>query len=235
MRRSLQVVAAIALLAMITPALTAGEITGTVKWEGPAPTMKPLKMDADPVCMEHHKDEPARVETLVLGPGQEMANVLVRVVSGLPDQKWDAPKEAAVLDQNGCMYVPHVLGVMVDQDVKILNSDGILHNVNVQAKVNRGFNLGMPKGTNEAVKQFSREEHPITLKCNVHPWMKAYISVFSHPFFAVTGEDGSFAIKNLPDGTYEIEAWHERLGTQTAKVTVSGGGAQTADFTFSKP
>ena len=215
--------------------VAAGEVTGTIKWDGDVPKMRPLKMDADPVCANHHS-EPVLSEVLVLGDGNTMANIFVRIISGLPDKKYDPPKEAAVLDQKGCMYVPHVVGVMVDQDLKILNSDGILHNVNVQSKENRSFNLGMPKGQTEAVKTFSREEHMIALKCNVHPWMAGYIGVMSHPFFAVTGTDGKFKIEGLPAGTYEVEAWHERLGTMTSKVTLdSDGDSKTADFTFSKP
>ena len=214
----------------------AGEVTGTVKWEGPVPKLRPIKMDADPVCEAHHPDTMPVSETLVLGDGNTMGNIVVHIKSGLPDKKYGPPKDAAVFDQRGCIYIPHVLGVMVDQDVKILNSDGILHNVNVGATENRGFNLGMPKGTTEAVKSFSRPEFPIDVKCNVHPWMKAYIVVFEHPFFSVTAEDGKFTIKNLPPGTYEVEAWHERAGTRKASVTIAAdGGTQTVDFTFSRP
>jgi len=215
--------------------LTAGEVTGTVTWDDKVPKMRPLSMDADPVCANHHTEEPAVNETLVLGEGNTMANIFVQVVGGLPDKKHSPPSEPAVLDQKGCLYVPHVLAVMVDQDVKILNSDGILHNVNVSAKKNRGFNLGMPKGTTEAVKSFSEEELPIDLKCNVHPWMKAYLMVVSHPYFDVTDKDGSFAISGLPPGTYEIEAWHERAGTRKGEVTIAADGdVKTIDFSFSR-
>jgi len=214
----------------------AGEVTGTVKWEGKVPKLRPIKMDADPVCAGQHTDTQPVSETLVLGEGNTMGNIVVHIKSGLSDQEHKAPGTAAVFDQKGCIYMPHVLGVMVDQDIKILNSDGILHNVNVGAKENRGFNLGMPKGTTEATKSFSRPEFPIEVKCNVHPWMKAYIVVFEHPYFSVTAEDGKFSIKNLPPGTYEVEAWHERAGTRTAKVTISGDGdTQSVEFTFSRP
>jgi plastocyanin len=216
--------------------LLAGEVTGTVKWEGKAPPPRAIKMNADAACHAKH-DEPVMNQLLVLGEGQTMGDVIVRVVSGLPDKKWDPPAEAAVLDQHGCMYMPHVLCVMVDQDVKILNSDGILHNVNVSAKENRSFNLGMPAATKESVKSFSRAEADIRLKCNVHPWMSGVISVSPHPFFSVTGMDGKFTIKGLPPGTYEVEAWHhfEKIGSQKATVTIAADGdVVTHDFTFSK-
>jgi len=215
--------------------LLAGEISGTVKWEGAAPPARALKMDADAVCHAKHT-EPVLDERLVLGDGQTMGDIVVRVVRGLPDKKWDPPKEPAVLDQNGCIYVPHVLGVMVDQNIKILNSDGILHNVNATAKENRGFNLGMPPTMKEAEKSFSRPED-VRLKCNVHPWMTSVISVSPHPFFSVTGKDGKFTIKNLPPGTFEIEAWHhfDKIGSQKATVTIAADGDKiTQDFTFSK-
>ena len=150
----------LALLCFLAPTAGAGEVTGTIKWEGPVPKKRTLKMDADPVCMGHYSDGPAYSEALVLGEGNTMGNIVVHVTSGLPDKKHEPPSEAAVFDQKGCVYIPHVLGVMAGQDVKILNSDGILHNVNVAAKTNRGFNLGMPKGKKEAMKKFSRAEFP---------------------------------------------------------------------------
>jgi plastocyanin len=225
-----------ALILMITcliVPLSAGTITGTVKWEGKAPKNKTLNMDADPVCAGHHEGHSAKTETLVLGEGNTVANIMVRIVDGLPDKKWDVPSKPAVLNQEGCIYVPHVLGCMVGQEVKILNSDGILHNVNAKAKKNRAFNLGMPKGKDEASKTFSEVED-IQLVCNVHPWMKGFLLVSAHPFFSVTGLDGKFTIENVPDGTYKIEAWHERAGTRMGEVTVSGD-TQTIDFTFSRP
>ena len=230
-------IATIVLIAACTLQAPAGEITGTVKWEGPPPPRRALKMDADPVCLEKNSGAEVLSESIIVGENGGLANVYVHVISGLPEKTYDTPKEAATLDQKGCLYLPHVLGVMVDQPVKFVNSDGILHNVNVQAENNRGFNLGMPKGTTEAEKTFSREEYMVGLKCNVHPWMTAYIAVSSHPFFAVTGEDGSYKITGLPPGTYELEAWqeHKRLGTQTAKVTIGADGAsQTVNFTYSK-
>jgi len=185
------------------------------------------------MCSKKHETVPN--EALVLGTGNAMANVLVRVVSGLPAGKtWPAPKEPVTMDQQGCQYVPHVMGLMVGQPFKVLNSDGILHNVHALPKVNRPFNMAMPPTRKEASETFSKEEGMFIVKCDVHPWMQAFVGVFSNPFFAVTKTDGKFAIANLDPGTYEVEAWHEKLGTQKATVTVSAA-TKPVTFKFSPP
>lgn len=209
-------------------------ITGTIQYQGDVPNLRPITMDADPVCAAKHT-EPVQPEILVLGPGNTLANVFVKVKSGLPEVQWPAPSQPVVLDQKGCQYDPHVLGVLVGQTLKILNSDGLLHNVHALPSVNREFNIGMPATRTEAEHVFNRPEEMFMIKCDVHPWMGAYVSVMTHPFFAVSGKDGKYTISGLPAGTYEIEAWHERLGTQTASVTVADGETQTADFSFSPP
>jgi plastocyanin len=214
------------------PAL-AGSVNGVVKYEGQVPTMKQIKMDADPGCAKKHSEAP-RSEMLVLGDGNTMANILVRVRSGVSGAQ-KAPSTPVTLDQEGCQYVPHVLGVMVGQELKILNSDGLLHNVHALPKVNQGFNQAMPGSVKEATKVFSKTEPPFKIKCDVHPWMGAWIAVLDNPYFDVTGQDGKFSLDNLPAGSYEIEAWHEKLGTKSAEVTISGDGAETVDFTFSPP
>ena len=157
-------------------------------------------------------------------------------IKNAPDKDYPTPKEAVVIDQQGCIYLPRVAGVMVDQVLQFKNSDGILHNVHGLPKVNREFNIGMPPTLKESSRTFNKPEPLFKVKCDVHPWMNSYVAVMTHPYFAVTGEDGTFTIdtSGLPDGTYEIEAWHERLGTQTGSVTVSGGEA-SADFSFKIP
>ena len=161
---------------------------------------------------------------------------MVWVSKGLPAGKtWPAPKTPVVLDQKGCQYVPHVMGIMVGQTYRILNSDGILHNVHTLPKVNKPFNRAMPATLKEVTTKFDREEPIFQIKCDVHPWMSAYVGVFTHPFFSVTSADGKFTISGLDPGTYEITAWHERLGTQTASVTVSGSDTKTQDFKFAVP
>lgn len=208
-------------------------ITGTVRYEGEVPKLRPIPMDSDPGCAAKHA-EPVAPDVLVLGEGQTLANVYVSVTSGLPEGTWPVPSEPAVLDQRGCLYVPHVLGVMVHQPVRILNSDGLLHNIHAMPKINKSYNMAMPASRTEAVETFNRVEEMFTIKCDVHPWMKAYAAVSAHPFFHVTGTDGTFEIARLPAGTYEIAAWHEKLGTRTASVTVDEGASATVDFTFTK-
>lgn len=212
----------------------AGSVTGTIKYDGQVPNLRPLKMDADPGCAKKHSG-PVAPEVLVLGSGNTMANIFVWAKSGVPAKSYPVPSEPVVLDQHGCQYVPHVAGIMVGQTLKIMNSDGLLHNIHALPEVNKGFNQAMPAAVTEAEHVFDKQEVMFKVKCDVHPWMGAYIGVVSHPFFAVTGKDGKFTISGLPAGTYEIEAWHEKLGTKTASVTISGDEAKTADFSFSPP
>ncbi len=132
-------------------------------------------------------------------------------------------------------YKPHVMGIMVGQTYKILNSDGILHNVHALPKINKAFNRAMPPTVKEATATFDKPEALFMVKCDVHPWMNAYVGVFTNPFFSVTGKDGKFTISGLDPGTYEISAWHERLGTQTATVTVDASGTKVQNFKFAVP
>ena len=212
----------------------AGDIQGKITFDGKAPKMKSLRMDADPVCVANNEVTP-RKEWLILDENNGLKNVLVFVkespstpLSG----DYSPPPNPAVIDQNGCVYVPHVLGVMVGQNLDILNSDGPLHNINALPKVNKEFNKAMPRSKKRMTVQFNRSEAPFKVKCDVHPWMGAFIGVFDHPYFAVTGDDGSYVISGLESGDYIIEAWHEKLGSQTANVTV---GDSAANFTFKKP
>jgi plastocyanin len=216
-------------------ALAASSITGTVTFDGKPPALKPLAMDADPACAKKHSG-PVPNEMLTLGNGNTMGSIMVWVSKGLPAGKtWPAPKEPVVIDQNGCQYKPHVMGIMVGQPYKILNSDGILHNIHTLPNVNTSYNKGMPATVTEATTTFPKPEAMFHIKCDVHPWMSAYLGVFTNPFFSVTGTDGKFTISGLDPGTYEITAWHERLGTQTASVTVGATGSKTQDFKFTLP
>jgi plastocyanin len=234
---ALTVSLAAGLVAAAWPATASAQssVTGTVTFKGAVPNLAPLAMNADPACAKMHP-KPVPNEMLTLGSGNTMGNIVVWVSKGLPAGKtFPASKTPAVLDQKGCQYVPHVLGIQVGQPYRILNSDGIMHNVNALPKVNRGFNKPMPANMKETTGTFDREENFFQIKCDVHPWMSAYVGVFGHPFFSVTGRDGKFTISGLPAGTYVLSAWHEKLGTQTASVTVGAKDAKTQDFTFGAP
>lgn len=213
-----------------------GDVEGKITFDGKAPKMKPLRMNADPVCVANSDIKP-RKEWLVLDENNGVKNVLVFIKeskSGSFADNYDSPKEAAVIDQNGCVYVPHVLGVMVGQQLDILNSDGTLHNIHALPKVNKEFNKAMPRSKKQMSVTFDKVEAPFKIKCDVHPWMGAFIGVFEHPYFAVTDDSGSYTISGLAPGKYVVEAWHEKLGSKTADLTVDDSGA-TQNFTFTKP
>ena len=217
-------------------ALAASTITGTITFDGKPPVLRPIAMDAEPVCAKKHAGHPVQPEMLTLGTGQTMGSVMVFVSKGLPAGKtYPAPKDPVVVDQDGCMYIPHVMGIMVGQPYRILNTDGILHNIHTLPKINPSFNRGQPATVKEMTTNFAKPESMFQIKCDVHPWMSAYMGVFTHPFYSVTKTDGKFTISGLDPGTYEITAWHERLGMQTASVTVSGTDTKMQNFKFAVP
>lgn len=206
-------------------------VTGRVKFTGAKPANAKIDMSEEPPCHEKHKT-PATAQTVVGGAGV-LGNVFVYVKSGLPaDAKYAAPATPVVLDQNGCEYTPHVLGVQVGQNLEIRNSDPVLHNIKAKAVKNRPFNISQPTAGMKTNRTFAASEVMVALECNVHGWMNASLAVLPHPFFATSGLDGSFTIKGLPPGTYTLEAWHEKYGVQTATVTVAGTESKTAAFTF---
>ena len=211
------------------PATGGATVTGKVTFAGGPPARELIKMDADAFCKSAH-NEPVYTEEAVVNPNGTLEWVLVYVkdVQG----KFPAPAQAVTLDQRGCQYHPHVFGIMAGQDLKIVNSDGTLHNIHALPKLNAEFNIGQPFPKMETIKKFDKAEVPVRFKCDVHKWMGAYCGVFNHPFFATTNDQGTFEIKNLPPGNYVIEAWHEKYGTQTQNVTVAGSETKTVDFGF---
>lgn len=213
----------------------AADIAGTIKYDGEVPKLPPLKMDADPACASKHTTPPM-AEMLVLGSGNTMGNIFVHVKSGLPAKEYPAPKETVVINQEGCIYKPHVLGVMAGQSVKFKNADGVLHNVHALPNANQSFNMAMPATmVDSPEKNFAKvETDPFKIKCDVHPWMLSWVRVMPHPYFSVTKEDGKFSLSGLPAGTYEIEAWHEKLGVQTQSVTIADNDKKSVDFVFKK-
>jgi plastocyanin len=209
---------------------TAGSVTGRVVFEGTAPAPQPIRMVSDPRCMP--AGGAAVRQPVLVGDGGALQNVFVHVKDGLGNLVFPVPAEPVVLDQNGCAYVPHVFGVQVGQLVEIRNSDPTLHNVHAMAKVNREFNTGQPVQGMKTNHVFTAREVLLPFKCDVHGWMNAYAGVVDHPFFAVTGSDGAFALNGLPPGTYTIEAVHESLGAQTQTVAIGEKDTKALAFTF---
>ena len=214
-----------------------GTIKGVAKWEGKAPSRKPIQVDADPHCAKVRANDPLLSEKLVINENSTVRDVFVYVKSGLPAGKtWDVTKEPVILDQKGCHYEPHVFGIMAGQELMVRNSDNTAHNINTKPKNNQGFNNGQPKKGMEFTKTFDTPEQMIKFKCDVHPWMSAYCAVMEHPFFATTDENGNFEITGLPDGTYVLATWGERFKKgQEMTVTVTGGETQEVEFVFKKP
>ncbi|MBI3306578.1 MAG: carboxypeptidase regulatory-like domain-containing protein [Candidatus Omnitrophica bacterium] len=206
-------------------------VSGKVNFSGTAPAPEQISMDADPTCAGLHPD-PVYTEDVVVNADQTLRNVFVYVKEGLEGKTFPTPTESIVMDQKGCHYTPHVYGIQVGQKLDIVNSDSTLHNVHGMPTQSKEFNMGMPIQGMKLSKSFDKPEVMVKFKCDVHPWMRAYAGVLTHPFYSVTGEAGTFEIKNLPAGTYTVEAWHEVYGTQTQKVTVDEAGAQTVDFSF---
>lgn len=215
--------------AATAPAGGSATIAGTVSYSNGDPDTE-IAMDADPVCVGLHPDA-AHTQMIVAGDAGGLANVFVYVKSGLSGS-YPAPDESHLLDQQGCMYSPHVSGMQVGQTLVIRNSDPTLHNVHALPAVNAEFNKGQPFQGMEFEHTFKQPEVMIRFKCDVHPWMSSYMAVVDHPFFAVSGGDGSFSIGDLPAGTYTLEAWHETLGTQTQEVTVGDGESVEVSFDF---
>jgi hypothetical protein len=223
-----------------TPKGNEGSVTGAIAFTGAPPAPKKIDASADPVCGQANPN--LSTEDTVVKDGK-LANVFVYIKDGttadgakIASLTFKTPSDAVTLDQHGCHYVPHVLGVQTNQTLKITNSDPTQHNIHPTPKVNAEWNQGQPNGAPPLEKTFARAEVLIPIKCNQHPWMKSYLGVLKHPFFAVTAEDGSFTIKGVPPGTYTVAAWHEKGGPngteKTMQVTIPASGAGKADFTF---
>ena len=195
-------------------------VLGTVKLTVPPPESRIVNMRADPFCTRSNADVPAESEEVIVSSNGGLGNVFIYIKEGLADFISLAPEEAVVIDQAGCRYEPHVVGVQTGQPLRITNSDATLHNVHALTKNNPGFNQGMPTTGNVIEKKFTKPETMVRLKCDVHGWMSAYIGVVSHPFFAVSDASGFFRIRGLPPGDYTLEAWHEKYGTKTQRVSV---------------
>jgi plastocyanin len=210
------------------PIANAATLTGEVLFTGTAPQPTEIDMSEEPTCAEKHDGAPLS-EGVVVDNGR-LQNVFVYVRDGLTGEHV-APAERVVIDQDGCIYTPHVAGVQTGQELVFRNSDGLLHNIKATPSANRVFNISQPTNM-ESARTFSTHEVMIPIECNVHSWMSAYVGVLDHPYFAVSGSDGAFSIGNLPPGTYTIEAWHEEYGTQTQEVTLGPDATEAITFTF---
>ena len=208
-------------------AATVATVSGTVSFTGTAPAPKKIDMSQDPMCKGANE-----TQNLAVANGK-LANVFVYVKTGAEKYSFPTPSEHAKLDQQGCRYTPHVLGVMTGQTIDIINSDNTTHNIHPTPKDNREWNKSQPPQSAPITDSFAREEIMLPVKCNQHPWMKMYINVVKTPLFAVTGPDGKFEIKGLPPGTYTIAAVQEGLGEQTMQVTVGPKESKSGvDFSF---
>ena len=214
------------------PALGSAHVTGTVRLEGPPPRRRSVDMDSDPVCHESH-EEKIKDESVIVSEDGGLRNVIVRVSKGLSGWEFPVPADPVVLSQEGCVYTPHVFGMQAGQTLVIHNKDQTTHNVHAYPKKNPAFNQTQAAGGSELEKVMSRSENLLTIKCDIHGWMSSYVSVVEHPFFMVTGDDGSFDLGALPPGEYTIEARHEVFGRVKETVTVGAGETATIDFTFS--
>lgn len=215
--------------AAIDPA-TVGTIRGTVKIEGETPPNPKVSMDADPKCKSLHTEQ-VYADQIVRDNGHLQWS-FVYVKSGLEGRSFPAPSTPVLLDQQGCHYKPHVFGVQVGQTLQIRNSDPTLHNVHTKGGANRELNFAQPKQGMVKDVTFKKTEIMVPFRCDVHSWMASYGGVVPHPFFDVSGEDGSFELNGLPPGDYVLEAWHEKFGTLTANVTLGASDTQEVDFTF---
>ena len=210
---------------------TAGVLSGTIHFTGKRPVHTPINMSEDPACVAAHHGKPYD-ESVVINRNGTLANVFLYVKSGLEGKTFEIPAEPVTIDQNGCWFVPRVLGIQTGQVLRVVNSDPVTHNIHPMAQINREWNHSQGAGDAPLARKFLKPEVMIRVKCNIHRWMHAFIGVVDNPYFAVSGIDGSYEIRNLPPGDYVIGVWHETLGTQEQKVTIAPSGKASLSFTL---
>ena len=214
-------------------AAKAANLTGRVLVEGPVPEDLPIRPGSDPYCMRE-TPRGARFDTVVVRDGG-LDNVFVYVKDTFGGYHFDVPSEPVRMDQRGCLYRPHVVGLRAGQPIEFTNSDETLHNVRATGDNNRTFNVSQITRGHQNTTTFTTRDVMMRVKCDVHPWMSAWVGVVEHPYFAVTADGGRFELKNLPAGSYTVEAWHEKLGTQTQTVTLAEHESKSIGFTFRAP
>ena len=213
-------------------AATAGVLNGKVQYSGKKPERRIVDLDQDPVCVRAHGKRSVPVDEISVGKNGALANVFVYIKGGLEGKKFEPASDAVTIDQKGCWFHPRVIGIQTGQTLRVTNSDPLTHNIHPMAQVNREWNQSQAEGDAPLQRRFVRPEIMIPVKCNIHGWMRSFIGVVDHPYFAVTSPDGSFEIRNVPPGSYTIAAWHEKLGAQEQTVMISPSGAVAASFQF---
>jgi plastocyanin len=210
---------------------TAGTVTGQILFKGRRPAPKAIDMSEEPACVEAHHGK-AYDESLVVGRKGGLANAFIYIKSGLEGKAFEVPADPVTIDQKGCWFHPRVLGIQTGQVLKVVNSDPVTHNIHPMAQINREWNHSQGAGDPPLARKFFKPEIMIRVKCNIHSWMHAFIGVVDNPYFAVSNDDGTFTIKNLPPGTYTLGVWTETLGMQERQLTVAPHGDTEANFTF---
>lgn len=200
--------------------LTVGSISGTIRYIGRRPAPKLIDMSNDPACVEAHHGK-AFDESLLVSPSDGLANAFVYVKTGLEGKHFETPTATVVIDQQGCWFKPRILGIQTNQILQVINSDPVTHNIHPMAQINREWNHSQGAGDPPLGRKFIKQEVMIPVKCNIHSWMRAYIGVLEHPYFAVSKTDGAFTIENLPPGNYTVAVWQEKLGTEERHVVVA--------------
>ena len=198
---------------------------------GTAPAPTKVQTSADPYCAKAHQTDPLLSQTVQVSADGALIDALVFVKDGV-SRTYPAPQTPVTLDQKGCVYVPHVIGMMAGQPLQIVNSDSTLYNIHPMPVVNAGFNIGMPIQGMKQNRVFAKPEAVFHVKCDVHPWMSAYIATFAHPFFGVSDGKGTVELANLPAGTFQLQAWHEKYGVQVQSVSVAAAETKSITFTF---
>jgi plastocyanin len=221
--------AVLAASTIASPGPSGGTISGKVTYEGTPAKQKPIDMSKEPSCASQHPT-PITTETVVVGPGSALVNVVVYVSAGAADES-SPPAQAVTITQKGCQYLPHIVPMVVNQELRVVNADSNSHNIHPLAKINHEWNKSQPPGTPPFSEKFDKPEF-IPVKCNIHPWMHSSLAVLKNSHYAVSGGDGGFTLPNLSPGKYTVTAWHESYGEQTQEVTITGNDTQTVNFVF---
>ncbi|MFN7929637.1 MAG: carboxypeptidase regulatory-like domain-containing protein [Blastocatellia bacterium] len=210
---------------------TVGTISGKILFTGKKLPGKKVNMDEDPQCAKLHPT-PVSDDSLAANNNGTLANVFVYIKQGLEDKTFAPSSDTVLIDQKGCWFGPRVLGIQVGQTLKVTNSDPVSHNIHPLPQTNREWNQNQPPGAEAFTRKFTAPEVMIRVKCNIHAWMHAWIGVVAHPYFAVTGADGTFTLRNVPPGKYTLETWQEELGKQEQQITLAPSGQSEVTFTY---